>query len=99
MTSGLMSFFVRIYNNMLQEPQDDIDPAITSAVYSLMASYSSDFAFSDVTTLDIRCVDLLGAYGEGLAAQADTCDRLKHVPRNGSGPARSVNDLWNRSPR
>lgn len=67
-TSGMVTFFVRVYNSMLAEPQDDIDPAITKAVTSLMSAYSGDFDFGQVA--DVRAIDLLGAYGEGLAAQA-----------------------------
>lgn len=99
MTSGLLTFFCRVYNNMLQEPQDDIDPAITSAMYALMGQFSLDFAFSAITTLDIRNVDLLGAYGEGLSAQAGYMQidsgmyrvMVLNVPV-------VVNDLWSQEP-
>lgn len=69
-TSGLVTFFIRIYNSMLAEPQDDIDSNILSAACSLMESYSGDFTFDTVTTAEIRDIDLLGAYSEGLSAQA-----------------------------
>lgn len=99
MTSGLVSFFARVYNNMLQEPQDDIDPAITSAVFSLMGQVSGDYAFSSVTTLDIRNVDLLGAYGEGLAAQAGymQIDNGMYRVMVLNVPV-VVNDLWSQEP-
>lgn len=71
-TSGLVSFFIRIYNSMLSEPQDDIDPQILSAVSTLMASYTGDFNFGDLA--DVRNIDLLGQYGEGLSAQAGYMD-------------------------
>lgn len=67
-TSGLVSFFVRVYNPMLSEPQDDIDPDITTAVAALMAAYTGDFNFGGAA--DVRAVDLLGAYSGGLQAQA-----------------------------
>lgn len=70
LTSGLLSFYVEIYNSMLQEPQDDIDPAILSAVCALLESYTGDFRLAMDTTADIRMVDLLGAYSEGLSAQS-----------------------------
>jgi hypothetical protein len=67
-TSGLVSFFIRIYNSMLAEPQDDIDPAITKAVSTLISTYTGDFDFGQVA--DVRMIDLLGAYSSGLSAQA-----------------------------
>lgn len=67
-TSGMVTFFVRVYNSMLAEPQDNIDPAITKAVMTLMESYTGDFDFGEVA--DVRNIDLLGAYGDGLSAQA-----------------------------
>lgn len=67
-TSGLVTFFIRVYNSMLAEPQDDIDPAITKAVTSLMGAYTGDFDFG--TVAGVRAIDVLGAYGEGLSAQA-----------------------------
>lgn len=67
-TSGLVSFFIRVYNPMLAEPQDDIDPAILSAVSVLMAAYTGDFDFGQVA--EVRNIDLLGQYGDGLSATA-----------------------------
>lgn len=57
---------VRIYSNGDQAPRDDIDPAITAATAALMKSYSGDFTLGDL----VHEVDLLGAYGAPLAAQA-----------------------------
>lgn len=65
-TSGRIELTVRIFSNMLQEPQDAIDPNIIAAVDSLMTSYSGDFDLG----ANVRNVDLLGAYGIGLSAQA-----------------------------
>lgn len=67
-TSGLVSFFVRVYNSMLAEPQDDIDPDIVKAVTTLMGAYTGDFDFGRVA--DVRNIDLLGTYSGGLSAQA-----------------------------
>lgn len=67
-TSGLVSFYIRVYNSMLAEPQDDIDPAILNAVSTLMAAYTGDFDFGQIA--DVRNIDLLGQYGDGLSAQA-----------------------------
>lgn len=47
---------VRIYTNMLQQPQDAIDPNVMEAADKLMAAYSGDF---DLGSED-RWIDLLG---------------------------------------
>lgn len=67
-TSGLVSFFVRVYNSMLAEPQDDIDPQVVKAVTTLMAAYTGNFDFG--AQPGVRAIDLMGAYSTGLTAQA-----------------------------
>jgi hypothetical protein len=56
----------RIYTSMFQQPYDAIDPAIMSAVDVLMTAYSADFQLNGL----VMAVDLLGAYGTSLKAQA-----------------------------
>lgn len=65
-TSGLVSFHCRVTSNMLAEPQDDIDPAILTAVTTLIGEYSGHFTLGGI----VRDVDLLGQFGTALAAQA-----------------------------
>lgn len=65
-TSVLMTFNIRIYTNMLAEPQDMIDPKMITAVDLLMDEYSGDFELGGL----VRNVDLLGQFGQGLFAQA-----------------------------
>jgi hypothetical protein len=65
-TGALVTVNLRIFLNMLQEPQDAIDPNIVKAVDALMTAYSGDFTLGDL----IRDVDLLGEHGDGLSAQA-----------------------------
>lgn len=65
-TSGRIVFMVRIYSNMLKEPQDAIDPAVMKAVSNIMRRYHDDFDFEGA----IRNIDLLGAFGIALAGQA-----------------------------
>jgi hypothetical protein len=67
-TTGVVSFFIRVYNSMLAEPQDQIDPQILGAVSDLMAAYTGEFDFGHIA--DVRNIDLLGAYSDGLSAQA-----------------------------
>lgn len=63
-TSALLVFTLRIYSNMLKEPQDMIDPEATRAMANLIRRYHDDFDFGGL----IRNVDLLGATGSSLNA-------------------------------
>lgn len=65
-TSIRVAFSLRIYSNMASEPQDAIDPAILTAVATLMAAYSGDFTLAG----GARYIDLLGASGLPMSAQA-----------------------------
>lgn len=65
-TSGEVVLMARIYGNMLQQPEDQIDPDMLTAVTTLIGAYSADFDFGAT----VRNVDLLGAYGPKLSAQA-----------------------------
>jgi hypothetical protein len=65
-TSIRVAYSARIYGNMTKEPQDGIDREILAAVAKLMAAYSGDFTLAG----GARNIDLLGAYGDQLSAQA-----------------------------
>ena len=65
-TSGKVVLNGRVYGNMLQKPEDDVDPQIITAVTTLIGAYSGDFDFGE----SVRNVDLLGMYGQSLSAQA-----------------------------
>lgn len=65
-TNVRIVFNVRLYQNMLSEPQDAIDPALLSATAALMEDYSGDFTLGG----NIQSVDLLGKSGIPLQAQA-----------------------------
>jgi len=69
-TSARVVFMLRIYSNMLKEPQDMIDPQVTKATSNLMRRYHDDFDFDGA----IRNVDLLGSFGVALSAQAGYID-------------------------
>lgn len=56
-TSARVVFNVRIYTNMLQNPQDAIDPSVMIAADALFEGYSGDFDLGDSD----RWIDLLGA--------------------------------------
>lgn len=65
-TSALVVYTVRLYANMLADPQDAIDPKLVSAVDVLFTAYAGDLDLGDT----VRNVDLLGANGVTLNAQA-----------------------------
>ena len=65
-TSARVEFSVRIYSDMLQEPQDLIDPQIFIAVDALLSAYSGDFSLGGT----VRSVDLAGMSGNPLRAVA-----------------------------
>lgn len=65
-TSLRIGFMVRIFSSAIQPPLDAIDPAILSASVALMIAYSGDFDLG----ASVRNVDLLGAHGTALRAQA-----------------------------
>lgn len=90
-TSGVVVVFVRIYANMLSEPQDSIDPNIVTATDALLAAYSGDFDLGG----NVRCVDLFGMSGFALSAQAG------YIPQDGKlframtiTVPLIVNDIW-----
>jgi hypothetical protein len=65
-TSAVFMAMLRIYSNMLQEPQDAIDPGVCDAADDLMSRFSGGFTLGGL----VREVDLLGEFGQPLAAQA-----------------------------
>jgi hypothetical protein len=65
-TSTVLVVAVRIYSNMLQEPQDAIDPNMMEAVDTLLAAYSGDFTLGGL----VSYVDLLGQFGTALGGEA-----------------------------
>ena len=65
-SSGYVTMMARIYGNMLQKPEDEIDPRLMSAATALVGAFSADFTLGGT----VRNVDLLGMYGTKLGAQA-----------------------------
>jgi|ERR1051325_5983876 hypothetical protein len=65
-TSVVLKLNVRVYNNMLQEPQDDIDPNVVTAVQALMNAYSGDFDLGST----VANIDLLGSEGTPMSMQS-----------------------------
>lgn len=94
-TTARLVVNVRVYQPMLMEPQDAIDPNVLNAVDGLMAAYSGDFELGGL----IREVDLLGEFGVPLSAQAGYVkpDTLICRVMTITLPL-IVNDLWSQSP-
>ena len=94
-TSARVLFLLRIYSNMLQEPQDMIDPNMMRAASNLIRRYHDDFDFAGA----IRNVDCLGEFGVALSANAGYLDidgtmfRVMDI----SIPC-IVNDVWPQTP-
>lgn len=65
-TAARLEFRFRIYGQMLQEPQDNIDTGMVRALDLLLAAYSADFTLDGL----VREVDLLGESGVPLGAQS-----------------------------
>ena len=106
--SGRIEFNVRIYTNMFSDPPDAIDPDMAHCVDACFDSYSGDFLLDRTGILDdlriigegsilneIRCVDLLGAYGTPLRAVAGyiTLDGKTYRVMTITLPV-IVNDIW-----
>lgn len=94
-TSARVEFKLRIYQNMLMEPQDMIDPMMLKAVSNLMRRYHDDFDFAGA----IRNVDLLGAFGDPLEAEFGYIEisDVMHRAATLTIPC-IVNDVWQQIP-
>ena len=90
-TSAVVTANVRLYANMLAEPQDAIDPNLVAAADALMNAYSGDFDLGG----KVRNVDLLGQFGEGLAARAGYLEQDRKMFRVITITVPMVvNDVW-----
>lgn len=90
-TSALLLVNVRVYTNMIAEPQDAIDPNLTAAVDALMAAYSADFTLDGL----VAEVDLLGQYGTPLAAEAGYLELFRVMTLT---VPLVINDVWEQAP-
>lgn len=66
-TTARVTFNIRIYTSMLQEPQDMIDPSMMEACDKLMEALAGDFELGG----DVAFIDLLGAT-QGHPLQAES---------------------------
>lgn len=65
-TSGRLGLRARIYLNFMSKPEDRLDPELIRLTSALLGAYSGGFTFGG----QVMEVDLLGAYGESLSAEA-----------------------------
>jgi hypothetical protein len=86
---------VRITQNMLTEPQDDIDPVIAEATDKLLNAYAGNFTLGGL----VRNVDVFGETGQGLTAQGGY---MEHDHKNYRAVMINlpviVNDVWELTP-
>lgn len=76
-TSIKVSYNIRVYNPMLAEPQDDIDPNVLSAIKALYSAYIGAFTLGG----EARHIDVHGAHGQPLRAKAGYLNQDKRQYR------------------
>lgn len=90
-TTVRLAFVSRIYLNAEQQPVDNVDTQVLGATDALLAAWSGDLTLGD----QVRHVDVLGAYGIPLGAQAgyqrigDTQFRVMTITT-----PMVINDVW-----
>jgi hypothetical protein len=93
-TTALLVINVRIYQNMIAEPQDMIDPNVMAATDALMAAYSGNFTLGS----NVRAVDLLGSAGTPMNAQAGYIQQDNRVYRAVTITLPLIiNDVWSQA--
>lgn len=91
-TTARVVFSVRVYTNMLQNPQDSIDPNVMIATDALINAYTGDFTLGG----DAAFIDVLGmTQGHALEAQSGyiNIDNMVYRVMTISVPV-IVNDAW-----
>ena len=87
---------VRVYTNMLQTPQDAIDPSVMEATDKLFEAYTGDFQLGD----EDRFIDVLGiTQGHALDAQSGyiNIDNMTYRVMTISVPV-IVDNAWTQAP-
>jgi hypothetical protein len=94
-TSGRVTIRGRIYLNWLSKPESAIDPKLLNLTCTLMGAYSGGFTLGG----KVREIDLLGMYGEPMAAQPGYIEHDgKHFRAMEITFGLIVNDLWEQVP-
>lgn len=95
-TDARVVFNVRVYTNMLQQPQDAIDPSVMDAVDHLFEAYTGDFQLGD----ESRFIDVLGmTQGHPLDAQSGyiNIDNMNYRVMTISVPV-VIENAWTQAP-
>lgn len=95
-TTARVVFKVRIYTNMLQNPQDGIDPSVLDATDKMFEAYTGDFELGD----DERFIDVMGmTQGAPLSAESGyiNIDNMTYRVMTITVPV-IVNDAWTQAP-
>lgn len=91
-TTARVTFKVRVYTNMIQNPQDAIDPSVMQATDHLFEAYTGDFTLGGL----VAYVDVLGqTQGHPLFAESGyiNIDNMVYRVMTITVPA-IVNDAW-----
>jgi len=90
-TSARVELTGRIYRGFLTQPEDLVDPDLADATSQLVGAYTGNFQLDGLA----RNIDLLGAHGPGLGAQAGYLTIEKRIYRvmDIRIPV-IVNDVW-----
>lgn len=93
-TSGRVEFTGHIYTKMRARPLDQVDPNVLLLACDLLAAYSGDFTLGGT----VRDIDLLGAHGTPLKAQAAFAD-FQGTPLRVMEVTLPIiiNDIWGQS--
>jgi len=94
-TTAVTVYMIRIYNNMLEEPTDAIDPAVLAATDTIMTALHGDFELGG----NAMAVDIFGMSGVGLSAQAGYINQDNRLFRvmDITVPV-IVSDAWTQTP-
>lgn len=85
---------IRLATSMIQEPQDMIDTNLVNALNALLAAYHGDFELGG----NVRMIDVLGAYGTPLMAQAGYLNQDNKIYRVFTIKLPLiVNDVWDQT--
>lgn len=88
--SGTITFLVMVWNSMMQKPLDGVDPAVLTAVSTLLNEYSGNFTLGGT----VRDIDLLALRAEpAYVEQEGKQYRVEQITL----PI-AINDLWSMSP-
>jgi hypothetical protein len=88
--SGTITFLIMVWNSMMQKPLDGVDPAILTAVSTLLNAYSGSFTLGGT----VRDIDLLNLRADPVYVEQEGKQfRVEQI----SLPI-VINDLWTMSP-